>query len=142
MFRAVCQARHNRPSEIVRIKPMQAIKIDRVVVARRMQHHTVRRRPRLFVADIGVAHETSMMIDGSPPVDAVPDQLATGFAAPLDFLENAVVSWPVRMIAPPSVVTVSGPPARLRSVFIGRVFLSSPPPTPKATHRAIQSFTR
>ena len=33
---------------------MQAIKIDRVVVARRMQRHAVRRRPRLFVADIGV----------------------------------------------------------------------------------------
>ena len=66
---------------------MQAIKIDRVVVARRMQHHTVRRRPRLFVADIGVAHETSMMVDGSPPVGAVPDQFAAGFAASLDFLE-------------------------------------------------------
>jgi hypothetical protein len=69
---------------------MQAIKIDRVVVARPMQHHAVRRRPRLFVADIGVTHETSMMIDGSPPVRAVPNQFATGFAAPLDFLEAAL----------------------------------------------------
>jgi len=58
------------PSEIVRIKRMQAIKIDRVVVTRRMQDHAVRRRPRLFVADIGVAHETPMVIDGSPPVGA------------------------------------------------------------------------
>ena len=66
---------------------MQAIKIDRVVVARRMQHHAVRRRPRLFVADIGVADETPMEIDGSPPVRAVPDQFAAGFAAPPDFLE-------------------------------------------------------
>jgi hypothetical protein len=49
--------------------------------------HAVRRRPRLFVGDIGVARETSMMIDGSPPVGAVPDEFATGFAAPLDFLE-------------------------------------------------------
>ena len=40
-----------------------------------------------FVADIGVAHETSMMIDGSPPVGAVPNEFAAGFAAPLDFLE-------------------------------------------------------
>jgi len=66
---------------------MQVEKIDRVVVTRRMQHHAVRRRACLFVADIGVAHETSMMIDGSPPVGAVPNQFATGFAAPLDFLE-------------------------------------------------------
>ena len=29
-----------------------------------------------------------MMIDGSPPVGAVPDQFAAGFAAPLDFLET------------------------------------------------------
>ena len=58
------------PSEIVRIKPMQVIKLDRVVVAVRMQHHAVRRRPRFFVADIGVARETGMMIDGSPPVRA------------------------------------------------------------------------
>ena len=75
------------PSEIVRIKPMQVVKFDRVVVTRRMQHHAVRRRPRLFVTDIGVAHETSMVIDGSPPVGALPDQFAAGFAAPLDFLE-------------------------------------------------------
>jgi hypothetical protein len=27
------------------------------------------------------------VIDGSPPVGAVPDEFATGFAAPLDFLE-------------------------------------------------------
>jgi hypothetical protein len=75
------------PSEIVRIKSMQVIKTDWVVVAVRMQHHAVRRRPRLFVADIGIAHETGMVIDGSPPVRAVPDQFATGFAAPPDFLE-------------------------------------------------------
>jgi hypothetical protein len=36
---------------------------------------------------IGVAHETGMLIDGSPPVGAVPNQFAAGFAAPLDFLE-------------------------------------------------------
>ena len=52
---------------------MQVIKFDRVVVARRMQHHAVRRRPRLFVADIGVTHETDMVIDGSLPVRAVPN---------------------------------------------------------------------
>jgi len=75
------------PSEIVRIKPVQVVKLDGVVVARRMQYHAVRCRPRLFVADIGVAHETGMVIDGSAPVRAVPNQLATGFAAPLDFLE-------------------------------------------------------
>src|ERR1700730_7045167 len=74
------------PSEIVRIKPM--IKFDRVVVTRRMQHHAVRPRARLFVADLGVAHETSMVIDGSPPVGAVPNEFATGFTAPLDFLET------------------------------------------------------
>jgi hypothetical protein len=56
-------------------------------VARRMQDHAVRRRARLFVADIGVAHETDMVIDGSPPVRAVPDEFAAGFAAPLDLLE-------------------------------------------------------
>ena len=66
---------------------MQAIKTDKVVVARRMQHHAVRRRPRLFVADIGVAHETGMVIDGSPPVGAVPNEFAAGFAASLDVLE-------------------------------------------------------
>ena len=75
------------PSEIVRPKSVQVIKFDRVVVARRMQHHAVRRRPRLFVADLGVAHETPMVIDGSPPVGAVPDQFAAGFATSLDFLE-------------------------------------------------------
>ena len=95
------------PSEIVRPKTVQAIKIDRVVVARRMQDHAVRRRACLFVADIGVARETSMVVDGSPPVGAVPNEFAAGFTAPLDFL----VSWPVRMIAPPSAVTVSGPPS-------------------------------
>jgi len=56
------------PSEIVREKPVQVVKFDRVVVAVRMQHHAVRRRACLFVADIGVAHETSMVIDGSPPI--------------------------------------------------------------------------
>jgi hypothetical protein len=66
---------------------MQVIKFDRVVVARRMQHHAVRRRARLFVADIGVAHEPFMVVDGSPPVRAVPNEIATGFAASLDFLE-------------------------------------------------------
>ena len=66
---------------------MQAIKFDRVVVAVRMQDHAVRRRACLFVADLGVAHEPSMVIDGSPPVGAVPDEFATGFAAPLDVLE-------------------------------------------------------
>ena len=75
------------PSEIVRIKSVQVVKFDRVVVTRRVQHHAVRRRARLFVADIGVARETSMVIDGSPPVGAVPDEFATGFAASLDFLE-------------------------------------------------------
>jgi hypothetical protein len=69
------------PSEIVRIKPVQAIKIDRVVVVRRMQDHAVRRRPRL-VADIGVARETRMVIDGSPPVHAVSDEFATGIVVP------------------------------------------------------------
>jgi hypothetical protein len=48
-----------------------------------MQHHAVRRRPRLFVADIGVAQEMDTVIDGSPPVRTVPNQFATGFAAPL-----------------------------------------------------------
>jgi hypothetical protein len=71
----------------VRIEPVQVIKLDRVVVARRMQHHAVRRRPRLFVADIGVADEAPMVIDGSPPVRAVPNEFAAGFAAPPDFLE-------------------------------------------------------
>jgi hypothetical protein len=28
-----------------------------------------------------------MMVDGSPPVGAVPYQFAAGFTAPLDFLE-------------------------------------------------------
>ena len=42
-----------------------------------------------FVADVGVAHETSMVIDGSPPVGAVPNEFAAGFAAPFDFLEAA-----------------------------------------------------
>src|SRR5580693_272052 len=75
------------PYEIVRPKPMQAIKFDRVVVTRRMQHHAVRPRARLFVADIGVARETSVVIDGSPPVGAVPNEFAARFAAPFDFLE-------------------------------------------------------
>ena len=66
---------------------MQVIKFDRVVVARRMPHHAVRRRACLFVADIGVAHETDVMVDGSSPVRAVPNEFATGFAASLDFLE-------------------------------------------------------
>jgi len=73
------------PSEIVRPKSVHVVKLDRVVVARRMQYHAVRRRP--LVGDVGVARETSMVIDGSSPVRAVPDEFATGFAAPLDFLE-------------------------------------------------------
>jgi hypothetical protein len=68
-------------------KTRASYKIRRVVVARRMQHHAIRRRACLFVADTGVAHETAMVIDGSPPVGAVPDEFATGFAASLDFLE-------------------------------------------------------
>ena len=36
---------------------------------------------------LGVAHETPMVIDGSPPVGAVPDEFAADFAASLDFLE-------------------------------------------------------
>jgi hypothetical protein len=75
------------PSDIVRIKSMQVIKFDRIVVARRMPHHAVRRRACLFVADIGVAHEPDMVIDGSPPVGAVPNEFAADFAASLDFLE-------------------------------------------------------
>ena len=67
---------------------MQVVKTDWVVAAVRMQDHAVRPRARLFVADIGVAHETSMVIDGSPPVGGVPNEFATGFAAPLDFLET------------------------------------------------------
>ena len=35
------------PYEIVQIKPVQVVKPDRVVVTHRMQHHAVRRRPRL-----------------------------------------------------------------------------------------------
>ena len=66
---------------------MQVVKFDRVVVARRVQDHAVRRRARLFVADIGVADEAPMVIDGSPPVRAVPNEFAAGFAAPPDFLE-------------------------------------------------------
>jgi hypothetical protein len=66
---------------------MQAIKFDRVVVAVRMQDHAIRRRACVFVADIGVAHEPSMVVDGSLPVGAVPNQFAVGFAAPLDLLE-------------------------------------------------------
>jgi hypothetical protein len=31
-----------------------------------------------------------MVIDGSPPVRAVPDQFATGFAEPVDFLEASL----------------------------------------------------
>jgi hypothetical protein len=38
-------------------------------------------------SDIGVARETDVMVDGSPPVGAVPNEFATGFAAPLDFLK-------------------------------------------------------
>ncbi len=75
------------PSEVVRPKSVQVVKLDGVVVTRRMQYHAVRCRPRLFVADVGVARETSMVIDGSSPVRAVPDEFATGFAASLDFLE-------------------------------------------------------
>jgi hypothetical protein len=70
------------PYEIVRKKPVQMMKFDGIVVARRMQHHAVRRRACLFVADIGVAHETRMVIGGSPPVGAVPNQFTAGFAAP------------------------------------------------------------
>jgi hypothetical protein len=64
-----------------------AIRPASFVVARRMQDHAVRRRACLFVADIGVARETSMVVDGSPPVGAVPNEFAAGFTAPLDFLE-------------------------------------------------------
>jgi hypothetical protein len=75
------------PSEIVRPKSVQVVKLDRVVVARRMQDHAVRPRACLFVADIGIGRETFMMIDGSPPVRAVPNEFAAGFAASLDVLE-------------------------------------------------------
>jgi hypothetical protein len=96
------------PYEIVREKPVQVIETDWVVVTRLMQHHAVRRRPRLFVAHRGVTHETDMVIDGSPPVRPVPNQFATGFAAPLDFLEAPLFRG-VRMFAPPSAAAVSGP---------------------------------
>ena len=95
---------------------MQAIKIDRVVVARRMQHYAIRRRARLFVADIGVAHETGMVIDGSPPVGAVPSPQAS---------QRPSTSWKRRCFVASendrAAVRRNGfaPPARLRSVFIG-----------------------
>ena len=66
---------------------MQVVKTDRVVVAVWMQHHAVRRRARLFVAHRGIAYEPDMMVDGSPPVGAVPNEFAADFAASLDFLE-------------------------------------------------------
>ena len=59
-----------------------------------------------------------MVIDGSPPVGAVPDEFATGFAASLDFLEALlfVASENNRAAVRRNGF---GPPARLRSVFIG-----------------------
>jgi hypothetical protein len=127
------------PSEVVRIKPMQVVKFDRVVVARRMQHHTVRRRARLFVADIGVARETDVMVDGSPPVGAVPDEFAAGLRSAPRLPGSAIVSWPVRRIAPPSAVAVSGAPPGRGLHSSGRPFLPSPPLIPQATERSIQS---
>jgi hypothetical protein len=97
---------------------MQVIKFDRVVVTRRMQHHTVRCRARLFVADIGVTHETGMVIDGSPPVGAVPDEFAAGFAAPPTSWKRCcfVASENDRAAVRRNGF---GRPARLRSCFIG-----------------------
>jgi hypothetical protein len=59
-----------------------------------------------------------MVIDGSPPVGAVPDEFATGFAASLDFLEALLF---VASENDRAAVRRNGfgPPARLRSVFIG-----------------------
>jgi hypothetical protein len=61
------------PSEIVRIKPVQAIKIGRVVVARRMEDHAVAASP------------------------CRPDQFAAGFAAPLDTCIGSLMSRLERM---------------------------------------------
>jgi hypothetical protein len=59
-----------------------------------------------------------MVIDGSPPVGAVPDEFATGFAASVDFLEALLF---VASENDRAAVRRNGfgPPARLRSVFIG-----------------------
>jgi hypothetical protein len=97
---------------------VQVIKFDWVVVTRRMQHHAVRRQACLFVADIGVADEAPMVIDGSPPVGAVPNEFAAGFAAPS-------TSWKRRCFVANENDRAAvrrngfGHPARLRSVFIG-----------------------
>jgi hypothetical protein len=106
------------PSEVVRIESVQVEKFDGVVVARRMQHHAVRCRTRLFVADIGVAHETSMVIDGSPPVGAVPNEFAKASQRPSTSWKRCcfVASENDRAAVRRNGF---GRPARLRFVFIG-----------------------
>src|ERR1700730_12180832 len=74
------------PYEIVREKPMQVIKSGSSWHAGCKTMQFAAERASLSLT-FGVAHETDVMIDGSPPVGAFPDQLATGFAASLDFLE-------------------------------------------------------
>jgi hypothetical protein len=70
--------------------------------------------------------ETDMVIDGSPPVGAVPNEFAAGFAAPLDLIRR----------------NGFGRHARLRSCFIRGVlsYLLRLRP-PKATDSSMQSFT-
>ena len=99
------------PSEIVRKKPVQVVKIDRVVVARRMQHHAVRRRPRLFVADIGVAHETGMVMVPSPISSPQASQRPSTSWKRSCFVASENDRAAVRR-------TGFGHPARLRSAFI------------------------
>ncbi len=73
--------------EIVRRKPMQFIKIERVVVTVPMHHHAICRRPSFFVSYGGVTYEPDMMKNSFSPVLPVPDQFATRLATSLDFFE-------------------------------------------------------
>jgi len=98
---------------------MQAIKFDRVVVARRMQDHAVRCRARLFVADIGVARETDVMVDARR--QSVPSPMSSPQAS-----QRPSTSWKrhcfVASEKDRAAVRRNGwRPARLGSVFIGGV---------------------
>jgi hypothetical protein len=69
--------------------------------------------------------ETDMVIDGSPPVGAVPNEFAAGFAAPLDLIRR----------------NGFGRPARLGSCFIGGDLSTFSAADPEGTDSSIQSFT-
>ena len=82
------QPRTTRPREagVARVMNISRDSPAQLLSASLLPYEIVRIKPRLGRRDTPDAAPCGL-IDGSPPVRPVPNQFATGFAAPLDYLE-------------------------------------------------------